>query len=71
MVQVLAYLFKPYPSPCITRLFLEYAGIAKGSQRSVSRFFGAHARRDVFGNLLFEMELNLVVYLLSTPVAVE
>jgi hypothetical protein len=61
VAQISSELLKRSPTPGVLRPFLENRGISKSAQGSVPGVCRVHTSADVFGNLLIEMELNLVV----------
>ena len=56
--------FQRLPAPGVARLIAESGGIAEGAERGATCFFGAGAGGDVLGDLLVEVELQLVLQLL-------
>ena len=71
IAKVLSDLLKPNPAPGAAGFFFEIGRIAEGAHGGISSFVSAHARIDVLGDLLVEMELDLGVELPRVSVAPE
>ncbi len=61
VAEVLGELFEPDPAPAFAGFFFQRRGISEEAHGGVTGFIFGHSRGDVFGDLLVEMELELVV----------
>ena len=71
IAKVLRNLLEPEPAPGTASFFFDKRGIAEGAHGGVARFLRVHAGGNVFGDLLFDMKLHLVIQSLCDPLATE
>jgi len=71
VAEVTGDLFEPGPAPGVASFFFEGCRVAEGAHGGIAGVFGAHARGEVFGDLLVEMELDFVVQSLIVRAATE
>ena len=60
---------QPLPAPGVAGLIAEGGGVAEGAERGTACFFGAVSGGEVLGDLLVEVELQLVLQLLPGTIA--
>ncbi len=58
-------------APFITALLFELFDTSEGSRRGVPRFFGRHSSRNIFEDLIFEMEAQFLLELSFDGVSAE
>ena len=61
--------FEPAPAPCLARLIAQVRRIAEGAKSCAAGLFRIHAGGEIFGDLQFEMKLEFIMQLISSPVA--
>ena len=61
VTRILANLFKPVPAPRAPGFFLQKNLVAKRAHGGETSFAGTHPCGDILGDLLVEMEANLLI----------